>query len=86
MTLDEIRSTLTAHITKHFQIEPDDDEFTADVHLFDYGYIDSFGAAELTSFVESTFGIEVTKKDLMLHPMNTINEIAAFVAMKQGER
>ncbi len=86
MTLDDIRSTLTAHIMQHFQIEPDDDEFTADVHLFDYGYIDSFGAAELTAFVESTFGIEVTKKDLMLHKMNTINEIASFVAMKQGER
>ncbi|MFC5532409.1 acyl carrier protein [Cohnella yongneupensis] len=84
MKLDEICSILTDHIMKQFQIESDDDEFTPDVHLFDYGYIDSFGATELTSFVESRFEIEVTKKDLMLHKMNTINEIAAFVAMKRG--
>lgn len=83
MDLDTIRETLTAHIRQAFEVDEQDDEFTPDVHLFDYGYIDSFGATELIAFVESTFGIEVTRKDLMLHSLNTINEIAAFIKMKK---
>jgi len=84
MTLDEIRGILIDHIMDKFGVEPDDDEFTPDVHLFDYGYIDSFGATELTAFVESRFGVEVTKKDLMTTSMNTVNEIASFIASKLG--
>lgn len=86
MILEEIKSTLTAYIMNKFEIEQDDEEFTADVHLFDYGYIDSFGATELIAFVEVEFGIEVTKKDLMLNSLNTINEIASMIQQKTEGR
>ena len=55
-----------------------------DVHLFDYGYIDSFGAVELTSFVENKFSIKISNSDLVIHPLNTINEIAEFVFKRRG--
>lgn len=85
MAIEEIKSTIMAYIMDKFQIEQDDEEFTPDVHLFDYGYIDSFGATELISFIETKYGIEVTKKDLMLTSLNTVNEIASFVEKKTGE-
>lgn len=84
MEIEMIRKTLIDHIKQVFEIEADDEDFTPNVHLFDYGYIDSFGATELISFIENEFGIEVTQKDLMLHTLNTVNEIAKLIRMKKG--
>ncbi|KNF08359.1 acyl carrier protein [Gottschalkia purinilytica] len=77
----EIVEKLTDYIVEEFEIEEDDD-FDGDVHLFDYGYVDSFGAVEIMSFIEKTFGVEITNKDLIMYPMNTINEIAEVIEMK----
>ena len=60
-----------------------DSDFTDDVHLFDYGYVDSFGAVDLVSFVQQTFGIAVSQSDMIAYPMNTINEIAMFASLRQ---
>lgn len=81
-TLEDIVNQLETHIRERFNIEPDDDEFNADVHLFDYGYIDSMGATALIAHIEQTYGFEVTNQDLMLYPLNTINEIAAYIHQK----
>jgi methoxymalonate biosynthesis acyl carrier protein len=86
MENEQIQKTLRDYIVEHFSVPADDSEFTDDVHLFDYGYVDSFGAVALISFVQSSFGIEVTQSDLMSYPMNTIVEIATFVSLrKRGE-
>lgn len=77
-----IAEQLDAHIRTRYEIDEDDDDFTLDVHLFDYGYLDSVGATALIAHIEQTYGIAVTNQDLMLHPMNTINEIAAFIGAK----
>ena len=53
------------------------------MHLFDYGYVDSFGAVDLVTFVQQTFGIKVSQADMIAYPMNTINEIAGFVSLRQ---
>jgi methoxymalonate biosynthesis acyl carrier protein len=82
MNREEIQETLTAFIRERFEIEEDDDEFTPDVHLFDYGYVDSLGAVTLIGFVEEKWGIQITNKDLMMHPMNTVNEITSFITEK----
>jgi acyl carrier protein len=83
MDTTQVRQTLRDYIVEHYKIQPDDADFTDDVHLFDYGYIDSFGAVDLVSFVEVTFGITVTQSDLTAYPLNTINEIATFVSLRQ---
>lgn len=80
--MDYIKKTLEDYIRKTFKVDDDDDDFTDDVHLFDYGYIDSFGATALIVFIEDTYKIEVTNKDIMTYSMNTINEIAEFVSRK----
>ena len=35
-------------------------------------------------FVEKTFGVEISQRDLTLYPMNTVNEIATIVGSKKG--
>ncbi|GAA3412718.1 acyl carrier protein [Paenibacillus hodogayensis] len=82
--MDEIIEQLERHIRERYEIENDDDDFGTDVHLFDYGFIDSIGATALIAHIEKTYGIQVTNQDLMLYSLNTITEIATFIAAKTG--
>lgn len=76
-----VTETISEFIKEKFEIG-DDPDFTNDVHLFNEGFVDSFGAVEIIHFVEETYGIEITQKDITLFPMNTVNEIAAVVESK----
>jgi len=77
--LADIATTVEAEIRRMANVAATDSEFTRDVHIFDYGYVDSFGAVDLVSFCEKTFGISVPDADLANIPMNTVNEIAGYV-------
>ncbi len=83
METEEIAKALREYIVKRYAIPTTDADFTDDVHLFDYGYVDSFGAVDLVSFVEEAFGIKVSQADMIAYPMNTINEIATFASLRQ---
>ncbi len=86
MGIEEIKKTLHDHIVQRYAVPADDPDFTDDVHLFDYGYVDSFGAVDLVSFVQEAFGVKVGQADLIAYPMNTIHEIATFTLLrKKGE-
>ena len=76
-----VAETISKFIREKFEIG-DDPDFSNDVHLFNEGFVDSFGAVEIIHFVEQTYGIEVTQKDITLFPMNTVDEIAAVVESK----
>ncbi|WP_068777487.1 acyl carrier protein [Paenibacillus sp. FJAT-26967] len=82
--MEDIIQQLEEHIRSRYEIEADDEDFGTDVHLFDYGFIDSMGATALIAHIEQTYGIQVTNQDLMLYPMNTIQEIAHFISTKTG--
>ena len=72
-----------AFLRAKFNIAQDDPDFTNDVHLFDYGYLDSFGAQELVMHLESTYGITIGNDDLVRYPLNTLNDISKFVTDRQ---
>ncbi|MBR0359737.1 MAG: acyl carrier protein [Clostridia bacterium] len=76
-----VTETITEFIREKFDIG-DDPDFTTDVHLFNEGFVDSFGAVEIINFVEETYDIEITQKDITLYPMNTVEEIAEVVESK----
>lgn len=80
MTTTEI---ISEFIKDQFEIG-DDPDFDNDVHLFNEGFVDSFGAVEIIHFIEQEFNIKITQKDITLFPMNTVNEIAAVVDSKIG--
>jgi D-alanine--poly(phosphoribitol) ligase subunit 2 len=86
MQRDDIQTELRSFIRTRFKVPESDADFTDDVHLFDYGYIDSFGAVELNAFVDSKFGVKATQSDLIAFPLNTINEITDFIVKRsKGE-
>jgi methoxymalonate biosynthesis acyl carrier protein len=80
--MEEIIQHLEQHIRERYEIDSDDDDYGVDVHLFDYGFIDSIGATALIAHIEQKYGIEVTNQDIMLYPLNTIREIATFIHNK----
>ena len=75
---------LEEFVKEHFEIG-DDPDFGLDVNLFDEGFVDSLGATEIVYFVEETFGLKITQKDIILYPMNTVREIAQVVENKLAE-
>lgn len=79
---EEVRDALRSFIIEYAEIDVDDPDFTDDVHLFDYGFVDSLGATEIILYVEDKFHVEITQEDITLYAMNTVNEIAEVVANK----
>lgn len=80
--LNKIKDELRNYIIENFDVEADDPDFSDDVHLFDYGFLDSLNATQTVLFLEDTFNIEITQRDITLYPMNTIDEIASVVLKK----
>lgn len=86
METNDIAAALRQFIRNRYQVPENDPDFTDDVDLFNYGYIDSFGAVDLTAFVEKEFAIKFTDSDWATLPLGTVNQISSFVAKrKKGE-
>lgn len=82
---DNILDRINAYVCETCEIDNDDPDYDVDTHLFDAGFLDSLGAVELVLFVEKEFGIEISQKDIVMYPMNTVREIADVVAQKLGQ-
>jgi methoxymalonate biosynthesis acyl carrier protein len=86
METPEIAACLRRFIRERYKVPENDPDFTDDVDLFNYGYIDSFGAVDLTSFVEKEFGIQFKDSDWVNTPLSTIQQFAKFITRrKKGE-
>ncbi len=83
MEIQEVMLELRNYIREQFKIPEKDPDFNDDVHLFNYGYVDSFGAVDLIAFVETTFSINISESDLVAYPLNTIREISDFVVKRK---
>ena len=86
MHTEEIASQLRTFVQHRFSIPENDPDFSDDVDLFNYGYIDSIGAVELTGFAERQFGIQFTDSDWVSYPLSSVREISIFVAKRLQER
>jgi acyl carrier protein len=82
MELDAIKSELRTYIRQQYRVAENDPDFSDEVHLYDYGYIDSFGAVQLISFLESRFALNFSPSDLATVPLRTVQEYASFIASR----
>ncbi len=83
-TRQSIADAIETEIRRMAGVGPDDPEFTRDIHIFDYGYVDSFGAVDLVSFSEQKFEIQIPDQDLAHIPMNTVNQITGYLCDRLG--
>jgi acyl carrier protein len=86
MELDTIKTELRNYIRETRNVPENDPDFGDTVHLYDYGFVDSFGSVQLKAFIESKFTVQFSQKDLTTLRLNTIEEMATFVVKrKKGE-
>jgi len=86
MEASEIASQLRGFVRERFGVPLNDPDFTDDVDLFNFGYIDSFGAVDLAGYLEREFSITIGESDWATSSLNSISEIATFVSKrKKGE-
>ena len=78
MNFEQIKDNIFDYILNKYELDGDPD-YTSDVNLFDYGYLDSMGATEVIVWLEEYYNIEITQKDIILYPMDTVEEIAQVV-------
>lgn len=82
---DGIAEKIEEFIWKEFVIRTDR-VFGRDTDLYDSGYVDSAGAVELISFLESTFKLELHDGHIFSDAFTTINGISSVVAMCLAEK
>jgi acyl carrier protein len=61
----------------------DPGELTDEVSLIDSGYVDSTGMMEIIVFIEGEYAIEIGDDETIPENLDSISQIAAFVARKQ---
>jgi len=79
MTTDDVADRLEAFVRTAFGVNPEDPRFDRATDLFDAGYVDSVGLAELLEFIRAEFGVEVPEDDLLSEEFCAINGIAKII-------
>jgi D-alanine--poly(phosphoribitol) ligase subunit 2 len=75
-----IAAQIEAFIRSQFEVNPDDNGFDRTVDLFELGYVDSVGFAELLAFLAEEFDIEVPEDDLLSDDFLRIDGMAKIVS------
>ena len=78
----ELTSAIRQYVIDDFLL--DEGELDDDTSLLESGIIDSTGAMEIVSFLETTFGIEVDDEDLVADNLDSVARLTRFVAGKQS--
>jgi acyl carrier protein len=76
-----IAERIERFIRRSFDVAVDDPVFTRDVHLFEAGFLDSVGFAELLAFIEATFGVALDAEELFSEDCTSVNGVSRLIAM-----
>jgi D-alanine--poly(phosphoribitol) ligase subunit 2 len=80
----DIADRIEAFIRAEFDVNPHDNGFDRTVDLFELGYIDSVGFAELLAFLAEEFGVDVPEEELLSEGFTRIDGIARIVSRLTG--
>jgi acyl carrier protein len=76
-----IKGTVRDFITKTFYV-PDVAALSDDASFLDKGILDSTSVLELTTFLETTFGIEIKDDELVPENLDSLANVESFVKRK----
>jgi D-alanine--poly(phosphoribitol) ligase subunit 2 len=80
ITQPTIASHIETFVRTQFEVDPGDDGFDRTIDLFELGYVDSVGFAELLAFIAEEFGVEVPEADLLSEDFLSIDGMARIVS------
>jgi D-alanine--poly(phosphoribitol) ligase subunit 2 len=75
-----IAGRIEEFVREQFEVDPNDTGFNQTVDLFELGYVDSVGFAELLAFFTEEFGVEVPEEHLLSDEFLTIDGMARIVS------
>jgi acyl carrier protein len=79
LTPQAIADRIEEFIRVQFEVDPNDGGFDRTVDLFELGYVDSVGFAELLAFFAEEFGAEIPEDDLLSDEFMSIDGMATIV-------
>ena len=79
MTESEVADKIEAFVRDQFAISPTDPGFGRQADLFDGGYVDSLGLAEMLEYVEREWGVAVPDEELLDEEFATIDGMARTI-------
>lgn len=83
---ESVKNKIRQYIVNMAEIQPDDKEFSDEINLYKYGYLDSIDSMSVIYFLESEFDVKITKEDILLNNLETIDNIAKMVTDKIENR
>jgi len=78
----ETVTTIRAFIFDNFLFDAAEEDLGNDDSFLDQGIIDSTGVLELVEWLEDTFDITVDDDELIPENLDSVNQLAAFIAGK----
>jgi len=82
--LNSIRKELRSFILETFLFGDESQGFENADSFMEKGIIDSTGVLELVSHLEQTYGITVEDEEMVPTNLDSVDNLAAFVARKAG--
>ncbi len=78
------RQQIRRYIAENFLFTDDTSTLVDSDSLMMRGIIDSTGALEVMFFLEETFGIKVEEEEMIPENLDSVDNLVAFLARKQG--
>ena len=75
-------ATIRQFIFDNFLFDAAEDELGNDASFLEQGIIDSTGVLELVEWLEETFDMSVDDDELIPENLDSVNQLAAFIAKK----
>lgn len=83
-TNDSVAVRIRDYLSEDFLFSDQGFRYGDDASLVESGIIDSFGIAELVTFVEEEFGIVLAEDELVPDNLDSVSKLTAFIIGKQG--
>jgi acyl carrier protein len=80
MRTREIADSVDAFVRREFNVSDSDPGFDRNADLFESGYVDSVGVAELLEYLTQEFEVEIPESELFSEDFSSIQGIASIVA------
>jgi acyl carrier protein len=80
MNPDLIANRIETFVRTQFDVSSDDEGFGRTIDLFELGYVDSVGFAELLAFLSEEFGVEVPQDELLSDEFLRIDGMASIIS------
>ena len=76
----DVADRVEAFLRVMFEVSASDARFSRTINLFEMGYIDSVGYAELIEFIHQEFDVEIPEDDLLSDEFSSIAGMACIVS------